>query len=171
MKLDLGAGKEKYQDYQSIDLYDPEADIKADASDLSEIKSGTVEEMVAFQLIEHVPYNRTTKMFKEWHRVLKPGGWVWIECPDIEYIAKKILEGGLKRKWVHNLWGEYHRPWDKERYDDWKFAKAAQHVHGFTSESLLRYLEEAGFEMMTQITKTSEKHSQYPECLSIKAFK
>ena len=73
MRLNLGAGNTKLDGFISVDLYDTEADVRADITELP-FDSESVDEIVCYQVIEHVPYNKSRQMFDEMYRVLKPGG-------------------------------------------------------------------------------------------------
>lgn len=99
IKLNLGSGDQRIGDFINIDLYDETADVKADICQLP-YEDNSVDEAVALQVIEHVPYNRSLEMFLEWRRVLKPGGQVIVETPDIDVVCRKILEEGLQEKWI-----------------------------------------------------------------------
>ena len=172
MLLNLGCGNNKLDGYVNIDLHDKEADIQADITDLP-IKSNSVEGIVAYQVIEHVPYWRAIEVFEEMYRVMKPGATAVIECPDMLYIAQQIVDReDVADKWVYNIWGEYYRPWDKNRHRDWEHNAASLHINGFTEKKIRRLAEQAGF---TQIRRREmhEVHPdyRYPETLSMELTK
>lgn len=144
MKLNLGAGNTKIADFISVDLYDKEADIQADICELP-FDDNSVDEIVAYQVVEHVPYNKSDAMFAEMYRVLKPGGTAKIETPDIDVVCRKILEEGLKDTWIYNLVGEYYRPWDKERYEDWEHNAASIHRNPWNERRIRSIVEPLGF--------------------------
>ena len=143
-RLNLGSGNTKLDGFISVDLYDTEADVRADITGLP-FDSESVDEIVSYQVIEHVPYNKSQQMFDEMYRVLKPGGTVIIETPDIAVVSRKILEEGLTDKWLYNLVGEYYRPWDKDRYDDWEMNAASIHRNPWTMERIVKFAFVAGF--------------------------
>ena len=144
MRLNLGSGNSKIDGFISVDLYDEEADVRADISELP-FEDNSVEEIVCYQVVEHVPYNKSEQMFSEMYRVLKPGGKVTIETPNIDVVCMKILEEGLQDKWIFNLVGEYYRPWDKERYTDWEHNAASIHRNPWNAERMKRFSDAAGF--------------------------
>jgi ubiquinone/menaquinone biosynthesis C-methylase UbiE len=146
MKLNLGAGEQKFDGFTSVDLYDPVADVKADICDLP-FTSDSVDEIVAFQVIEHIPYQNSEMMFFEMYRVLKKGCTATIETPDIEYIAMKIVEDGMKYDWIISLVGEYYRPWDKDRFDDWENHAGAIHRNPWTFGRIKEMCEVIGFQV------------------------
>lgn len=165
-KLNLGAGNSKIPGFTSVDLYDDEADIKADICDLP-FEDNSVDEIVAYQVIEHVPYNKSDQVFAEMYRVLKPGGTAVVETPDIDYVCAQILTEGLTDKWIFNLVGEYYRPWDKDRYDDWEMNAASIHRNPW---NLQRIKDCAKGFTITRIPYEGMQY-QYPENLAVRLVK
>ena len=149
MKLNLGCGDNLLDGYINVDKYDKAADVQADITDLP-FEDNSVDKVVAYQVIEHVPYNLNDKLFAEIYRVLKPGGTAILETPDIDVVALKILQEGLTDQWVYNLVGEYYRPWDKDRYDDWEHHAGSIHRNPFNFALIERYASNAGFKSVTK---------------------
>lgn len=145
-KLNLGSGDSKFPGFISVDLYDDKADIKADICELP-MEDNTVDEIVAYQVVEHIPYWKSEKMFSEMYRVLRLGGTVTLETPDVDYIAQDILKNGLTDKWIHSLVGEYYRPWDKDRYPDWENCAAAIHRNPWNLKRVKDICEPMGFKV------------------------
>lgn len=163
INLNLGAGDTRFPDFISVDKYDNAADVKADICELP-YKDGEVSNIIAYQVIEHVPYNQTEDMFREMYRVLAPGGVALIECPDLEYAAQEIaMSGDIDDKWIHHIWGEYYRPWDTERYADALNHQGSKHVTGFTFKRIQRLCEPLGF----KVSQNKVKHLDVPENLSV----
>lgn len=169
MKLNLGAGDTKKEGFVSVDFYDKAADIQQDVVTL-DLPDNSVDEMTAYQLIEHLPYNKTSAALANWFRMLRRGGRLVIECPDLVYVCHNILEDGLHDKWLYNLYGEYYRPWDTERYPDWEYCQAAIHRQGFTFDRLKMELDRAGFTDIRRLPEV-EMESKCPENLAVEAYK
>lgn len=173
VKLNLGSGDTHFEGFTSVDLYDPQADVKADICELP-YEEESVDEIVAYQVIEHLPYWKTSIMenssptfFKECYRVLKKGGNMTTECPDIEFIAKKIVETGtLDYNVTVNLYGEYYRPWDTGRYEDWEHFAGALHITGFTWKKIQEIADFCGFTV--ERLSGEAKHSDYEENLAVR---
>lgn len=146
VRVNLGGGNTKIDGFISLDLYDKEADIQADICELP-FENNSVDEIVCYQVIEHVPYNKSQQMFEEMYRVLKPGCTATIETPDIDVVCRMILREGLQDKWIYNLVGEYYRPWDKDRYEDWKHCAAAIHRNPWNFKRIKDICEPIGFKV------------------------
>lgn len=144
--LNLGSGDSKIPGFISVDLYDSQADVQADICDLP-FPDQSVSEIVAYQVVEHIPYQKSVKMFAEMYRVLKPGGKATLETPDVDVICRKILEEGIKDKWMYSLVGEYYRPWDKDRYEDWENVAAAIHRNPWNEQRVREICEPIGFKV------------------------
>lgn len=167
IKLNLGSGDSKFDGFISVDKYDKAADVQADLADLP-YEDNSVDEIRAFQVIEHIPYNQTEQMFKEMYRVLKPGAEAWIECPDISYAAMEIaIADDIEDKWLRHIWGEYYRPWDGDRYEDYLNHEGSKHVTGFTYKRLANIVEPIGF----KIRRNEVKFLDVPENLSVRLTK
>lgn len=164
MKLNLGGGNTKIDGFTSVDLYDSEADIRADICELP-FDDNSIDEIVCYQVIEHIPYNKSEQMFAEMYRVLKVGGTAKVETPDIDTIARRIVETGeISDNTIYNLVGEYYRPWDKDRYTDWEHNAASIHRNPWNYKRLVTIATRAGF---TGFTKYSSELYPYEENLAV----
>lgn len=173
MKYNLGSGNNHFEGYLGVDLIDKEAHINADISDfLVEQNDNSVDGYVMFQTLEHIPYHIAPVMLKEIYRTLKKGACIWIETPDIGYIAQRIVDtNDINDNTIFNLHGEYHRPWDTGRYEDADLVKTNVHYNSFNFTRMKKFLVEAGFTDIKHITDTNKKYSKYDECLSVVATK
>lgn len=167
--INLGSGDQRiYRDggipFTNVDLYDETADVRADITELP-FPDNSIEEIRSYQVVEHIPYNKTEQMFAEMYRVLKPGGHADVECPDILYAAKEIVRtGDIEDKWINHLWGQYYRPWDIERYGPNAVDHpGSKHVTGFTLKRIKRICEPLGF----TVTEPKTKYMDVPETLSV----
>jgi predicted SAM-dependent methyltransferase len=166
LKVNLGGGNSKIPGYISVDLYDKEADIQADICNLP-FENNSVDHIVCYQVIEHVPYQKSQKVFDEMYRVLKPGAKAIIETPDIEYVCMAILQDGMTDNWMFNLVGEYYRPWDKNRYEDWEHNAASIHRNPWTFERLQRFTDKFTIRRL----ELDEMLYKYPENLGVELTK
>ena len=108
MKLNLGCGGVYRRGYLNVDAFDDVvADRMMSAVDL-DIEDDSVEEIEALQLIEHLGFTSSIYALSECFRVLKPGGKLVIETPDIKTSFKIYLKGGRERRknilpWIYGV--------------------------------------------------------------------
>lgn len=99
ISLNIGAGKIQLPGFINLDIKDG-----VDARSLP-YADNSVDEVYASHVLEHVPYVDTIATVREWARVLKPNGTMYISVPDIERIKdewnahtrdylKKVIVGG-----------------------------------------------------------------------------
>jgi len=81
--LHLGAGSSKLPGLLNCDLFNPEADLKVDATNLDIFDDESVDLIESHHMIEHLSFAETERALSEWRRVLRPGGLLVITCPDI----------------------------------------------------------------------------------------
>lgn len=168
LKLNLGAGDSSFEGFTSVDKYDEAADVRADICELP-FDDNTVDEIKCYQTIEHIPYNQSEDMFREMFRVLKPGGFAHIECPDIMFAAREIIKSGdIDQKWIQHIYGEYFRPWDIGRYGEGAVDHiGSKHVTGWTFLRVKRFCEPLGF----KVEQSPDKYMNVPETLSVRLTK
>ena len=83
LKLNLGCGPNRIEGYIGVDIIPgPTVDIVASIDKLP-YKDEEVDAIIAEHVIEHLTYYQFNRAMAEWHRVLKKGGTLEIECPDL----------------------------------------------------------------------------------------
>lgn len=92
MKLNLGCGDQIMEGYINCDLYDKKADVKCDVKQLPfDDNSADYIYIYASHIIEHFDFYEGHEVLKEWYRVLKPNGTIYIETPDMMAICLKFI--------------------------------------------------------------------------------
>ncbi len=71
--LHLGAAGSRIPGLINCDLFDPNADRKVDATDLSSFEDGSVDLIEHHHMMEHLSFVQADRALMEWARVLKPG--------------------------------------------------------------------------------------------------
>ena len=133
MKLNLGSGNRPLEGYLGVDLA-PGADIQCDIRKLDFAEDNSVDEIIAIHVIEHFYKWEVVPLLLEWKRVLKPGGKIILECPNLEIAAMAILNGWKDQM---GMWALYGNP----------DLKDVLHCHhwGYTPSSLVAMLKYVGF--------------------------
>ena len=133
LKLHLACGDILLPDYLNIDLYNPLAEFKMDVRDLSAFDDNSVDEILAVALFEHLNPFSVGDVLKEWKRVLKNGGKLILEMPNILEICK-AFEGADKAKryeFLNSIYGTTMPEYP--------------HLFGWYPEILGEHLSGAGF--------------------------
>lgn len=134
IRLNIGCGDVPIPGYINIDKHVASADKIMDALDL-EYSDNTIDEIYSSHLLEHFGKREVPKALKEWYRVLKFGGKLSLNLPNLEWCLKNWLAKPENEKWgifldmIYGLQtndGEYHKT-------------------GFTKARLETLLKEAGF--------------------------
>ena len=75
LKLNLGCGYRKLEGYVNLDdrsIVEP--DLLCDISNVLPYRDNEIDEVRAFDFLEHIPIGKTVKVIEDIYRVLKPGG-------------------------------------------------------------------------------------------------
>lgn len=99
MKLNLGACDRRIDGYLSVDICPP-ADVVCDLREPWPWADSSIDEIVAYDLIEHLP-DRVHTM-NELHRVLKPGARAVIEVPSATHGAGFAQDPTHVSQWCLN---------------------------------------------------------------------
>lgn len=79
---------------------------------MEDLGDNSVDFIVAWHIFEHIPMHLTGDVIREWKRVLKPGGQLYLACPDITEIARHIISrDGPWSDWficMVNIFGPYN---------------------------------------------------------------
>jgi len=99
IRLNIGSGPGQIPGFTPIDKQLGHDATKLDYAD------GTVDEVYASHVLEHIHHSKTLTTIKEWVRVLKPGGRLRIAVPNIEQVIKKFQAGDIPPEllsmWLH----------------------------------------------------------------------
>jgi predicted SAM-dependent methyltransferase len=115
----------------------PAVDHVGNAADLQRFPDGTFTALYSSHVLEHLDYKGELQAgLREWHRVLAPGGTLYVSVPDLAVLAKLFLADGLtlndRFMVVKMIFGGHV---DKHDY----------HQVGFDFGILAYFLREAGF--------------------------
>lgn len=158
LKLHIG-GKQPHPDWKILDIEErPEVDFVGDAADLSQFDSNSIEAIYASHVLEHFHHslhNELWQTLSEWHRVLKPGGKLYISVPDLQTLCWLYLNPNLLPiERIHLMsifYGGHTNEFDVHRV-------------GFDFDTLAMFLEEVGFEEYERLTE----FSLFDDCSSMR---
>ncbi len=126
-------------------------DIVASITDMTPVADGRVDAVFSSHNLEHLYAHEVPLALREFRRVLKPSGLVLVTLPDMQSVAQLIAAGGLTDTAYHSSLGPI-TPLDM--LYGFRPALAQDnlfmaHHTGFTGQSLLAALTEAGFALAT----------------------
>ena len=144
LRLNIGCGINHAEGYVNIDVQEVETaagvtpDFIADAKNI-QLPDACADEVMAIHVWEHFYRWDCEAVIAEWRRLLKIGGLLVLELPDMMKWARNILEGipGDKHPDQLGLWAAYGDPRTKDPY--------MLHKWGWSEKSLRAFLEENGF--------------------------
>jgi ubiquinone/menaquinone biosynthesis C-methylase UbiE len=122
-------------------------DIVSNMTDMSAVGAASVEAVYSAHNIEHLYIHQVLGALGEFRRVLKPGGFAVIACPDLQAMAALIVEDKLHEPAYHARAGGI-TPHDTLYGYGTQLARGYLHMAhrcGFTRSSLMQALMAAGF--------------------------
>ncbi len=152
LRLNLG-GTEPKAGWKILDIQKrPEVDFVGDVVDLSQFPDGSVTEIYASHVYEHLNYHtELRKALKEACRVLKPGGILRVGVPDLEMLAKAFVDP------KHDVRAKFHltRIMFGGQTDQFDYHKV-----GLSFDILCVFLQEAGFTKYRRV----ENFDMFKDC-------
>lgn len=143
MKLHLGCGRRILKGWFNVDAQDwsTASERQNMIADLRAIPlaDASADEILAVHVFEHFYEWETHEVLREWTRLLRPGGTLTLELPDIVKCAQNILDGRPGRSHPDQLtmWGVFGDPRARD--------KLMCHHWGWSPQTLTARLEEYGF--------------------------
>ena len=165
IKLNLGSGGVPYKGYLSVDLYDQRAHVQMDITKL-DFDDNTVTEILASHVFEHLNPYHSIDILKDWLRVLKPGGKLIMEMPDIEQLCRRFTETkdtGVRYGILNAIYGSVNTTGVGGPDNI-----TSPHLFGWWPQSLWDHLTNAGF---TDIQFMDEKIPHPESNLRVEAKK
>ena len=137
MVVNVGCGHDIRKNAINVDLYDARADVKADAKDLPMFADGTVDVVIASQILEHFTFEDGKAALAEWFRVLRPRGELVVSVPDMDAVAGDWakMPDELKIALMYFFYGV-------------QVGQGQVHMSGYTPYSLTKAMNKAGFEII-----------------------
>jgi predicted SAM-dependent methyltransferase len=145
MRLHIG-GKDAKAGWEIFNIAaGPGVDHVGDCGDLSRFADGSVGDIYASHVLEHLSYiGELPRALKEWYRVLARGGRALISVPDFELLCQLFVDPSRDARARYHLmrmvFGGQTEPHD------------FHHV-GLTQEFLAEFLRGAGFARVEQVER------------------
>lgn len=166
VRLHVGAGQTILPDYENLDAYPNERRPdhfqttvqvfrRAEALD-RDYAPESVAEIRCHHVFEHISILDVDRTLRGWNRILKPNGLVWIEVPDFERCARKILrlrDEPQKEIFYRAVFGSQMGPGEI-------------HLNGFTPNRLMRLLEDYGFSVGQAYVSWQKREARKPDMYS-----
>ncbi len=169
-RLHIG-GVEQKEGWEILNAVNGEfVDHLRQADDLTVFSDHSFVEIYASHVLEHIDYNgKLQQALKEWHRVLSPGGKIYISVPDLDILAGLFLNKDLsldeRFHVVRMIFGGHI---DQHDY----------HQVGLNMELLAAFAGTAGFENIERVDEfglfndtSSYRFVDVPISLNIIAYK
>lgn len=143
-KLNIG-GEQSLPGWEILNIQQaPYVDHVADAKDLSQFEDQTFDELYASHVLEHFDFSGSLlEALKQWYRVLKPDGKLYISVPDMNVLCQLFLK--------------YKELKDEERFFVTKMMFGGHvdqhdyHCVGFDFNILTYFLTQAGFQKIQRV--------------------
>jgi predicted SAM-dependent methyltransferase len=147
-RLHFGCGRRKVPGWLNVDVGGSDIDLDLCAGSLP-FPDEAFEVAVAQQFIEHLELDsQLSPLLDELHRVIRPGGMIWVSCPDMERICRSYLADGgaalLRDRQAR--WPEFDlggKP--TQQMMNIVFHQAGEHVNLFDFNLLAWLLDRHGF--------------------------
>ena len=123
----------------------------------------SVEEVYAGFLFLHLAPCHHKRVLADIHRVMRPGGQLWIVEVDMDLVMRKYLQNPSDPRTCELIWGE------QGSFHGDQYAEFDKHCHGYTQASLLDFLSSGGFGSH-QLSKNSDPIGCWYE-VHVKCFK
>jgi len=143
-KLNIG-GEHPHPDWEIFNIQPGEyVDHVGDAQDLSRFADETFDEIYASHVLEHFDFTGSLQTaLKQWHRVLKHSGKLYISIPNMDVLCKLFLmkdKYTIKQRYtiMHLMFGAHTNQND-------------YHYVGFDFDILGKFLADAGFTRMNPV--------------------
>jgi hypothetical protein len=145
VRLNIGCGDKILPGYVNVDVVQSRAgkkpDVIADVRDLKVFETGYADEVMAIHVVEHFWRWEVEDVVREWIRVLKPGGMLVLECPNLlsaceALLADPSLAARSDQAGQRSMWVFYGDP-------QWKDPLMI-HRWGYTPQSLKELLVALG---------------------------
>jgi len=143
IRLHIG-GRQRKRRWRILDVRaEPGVDVVGSCTDLSAFADGTVAEIYASHVLEHLSHNQEIqRALIEMNRVLMPGGKLMLSVPDLDVLCRLFLDPALDIKQrfrvMRLMFGDHDHEHDV-------------HKVGLSTELIGHFIKHAGFAGMRRV--------------------
>lgn len=169
MKLNFGAGKKKIEGYKSVDCdarTQPDYLIDVNTS-IFPFEKNSCEEIVSYHFFEHLDRFVAIELLRKWQKILKPGGVLVIECPNLLRCCQMMFGDEEERRL--GMIGIYG--YEPDIVSD---GIAQVHKSGWTPASIENELHRAGFRdvyITSEVDQSFREAYKYKRDMKVSAVK
>jgi predicted SAM-dependent methyltransferase len=156
VRVEFGSGDNPDPDYDVHTDIDPDypVDFVLDASKSLPFDDSSVDAIKAVDILEHISYQNTLDVLKEWNRVLKPGGELYVQVPEAGVAITNFVNNPKQQvvdrfkgypPIVSLAWRLLGGHFDMEYVKNEEHWRYNAHYALFDSDSLRWYLNRSGF--------------------------
>lgn len=157
-KLHLGCGQVYFDGWLNVDLDSPKADLRWDLSTQLPFGDNTVSFIFNEHFLEHLDLESGQNFLSECHRILRPGGFLRIAMPDLEFLLEKYHSDWKEQEWLS--WPEYH--FIESRVQMLNIAmRSWGHQYLYDKEELTLRMTQCGFSDITFQTNGRSIHPEF----------
>lgn len=148
MKINFGAGRRVLDGFYNVDAihnrHAPRAPELIHAVEFTPdgsvrnplpLADSCADLLQAMHVIEHVYAWEAPALLREWRRLLRPGGLLVLELPNIEAAARNLLAGKPEQMWLWPMTGD---PSHRDPF--------MMHKHCYTPKSIQALVANCGFD-------------------------
>lgn len=148
VRLHLGCGSRIFDGYINVDGEYMRSNPDVTIHDITQpflLPDNCVDEILTVHVLEHITRGRVVTMLREWHRILKPGGFAAVEWPDFLKMCREVAanpdcllttaDRRLQKRTILGIYG------DNEKYPD----PVMWHKWGYSESSMCHLFREVGF--------------------------
>jgi len=92
MKINIGCGRDIKKGYLNVDVRKTHPSVLQASIESLPFRDFSIEEIFAWDILEHGSYRKTKSILKEWHRVLQQRGKLFIQSPHLESLCRFALQ-------------------------------------------------------------------------------
>jgi len=151
-RIEIGPGFAPKPGYVHVDINPrvPQLDLFSTRA----LPAGWAEEVLAVHCVEHIPGPALRATLRSWMDLLEPGGVLYLHTPNAAALGRALAGSTLEEPayWaaLSAVYGYGHAPGDCRRPED--LTGAPDHTLLFTPASLVKVLEDVGFERVADVS-------------------